>query len=396
MFLTNFYNQHHGKNIHVSDFWLYELSVWLHVIAYSLISVFVPILLYTTGFSIADIMLYYAIYYLTDVPLNFLARSFIIHFGARASVALGTIFIITFFSLFSLLGPNDWYILLTMAVVAALYDTFYWVGHVYLFINSSGKDKDIGRKTSTVAIVRKIGSIIAPLVGATVLIFANNATLMYVGIFIFTLSLIPLFWVDEFKDRPTIQLVSFKKFFKHMREKKNYITMMLLAVHSSTEGILLPLFIFTIFKSIESVAFIPVIIGFSTIALTYFAGGIKKGKRELVIMAGAFAIAVVWLARILIEGNNYFYYISIFLVGIFTLFISIPLDSNLFTRGKEIDSLQTATYRNATNMFAKFIFFSIGALLLNVFYVGFVIALLSMLSIFVVNYIFLIFITRNK
>ena len=389
MFLTNFYNQNHNEKAPISDFWLYELSVWLHVIAYSLVGVFVPVLLYKLNFSIGEIMLYFTLYNLIDVPLNFAARSFIVQFGARVAVAVGTMFAIGFFYLFSLLEVGAWNILIAMAIAAAVYDAFYWVGHVYLFTNSGGKDKDLGKKTGVVYIVRKLGSVAAPLVGAAILIWGDVDILFYGSIVVFGLSLMPLLWVDEFTDRPDKPLVKAREFFKHPREVKNYVTTTMFSVHLAAESIIWPLFVFTVFGTIESVALIPLIVGLSTIVLTYFTSIMEKGRREFAIIIGALAIALVWLARVYFEVD-FVYHVSVFLVGMFTLLITVPLDSNLFSRGKSIDALQSSTYRNAFHMFSKFVLFGILAILINVFEVSFFAAVVCMLVIIVTNYIFLV------
>ena len=395
MLLTNFYNQNHKNHLHFSDFWLYELSMWLHVIAYSLVAVFVPILLYKLGFTIGEIAIYYTIYNFIDVPFNFVARTFIVRFGARLSVALGTIFAVSFFLLFSFLEPANWTVLFAMAVFAALYDSFYWVGHVYLFINSTGKDKDAGAKTGTVYIVRKFGAVVAPLIGAAILIFGDRAILMYASIIIFLTSLVPLIWLDNFEDKPKKKLLSFKEFFKKPNEKKNYLTTGLFAVHSAAESVIWPLFIFTVFGNLESVAFIPLIIGSSTMFLTYFVSHIKKGRRELMIITGALMIALMWLARLFVDAD-FVYLFSVFVVGAFTLLVTIPLDSNLFTRAKELGALEASTYRNAANMFTKFVLYGVLALMLNIFHVSFLFSIVCLMLIIAVNYTFLYFVKGSN
>ena len=76
-------------------------------------------------------------------------------------------------------------------------------------------------------------------------------------------------------------------------------------------------------------------------------------------------------------------------MGLFSLLVSIPLDSNLFTRGKERDALAASTYRNVTSMFMKFVLYGILAIVINIFQVSFILAIVALSGLVIVNYLFL-------
>ncbi len=52
MHLFNFYQSHGARHLSFSDFWMYELSMWLHTLAHALVSVFIPILLLKSGYPL--------------------------------------------------------------------------------------------------------------------------------------------------------------------------------------------------------------------------------------------------------------------------------------------------------------------------------------------------------
>ena len=95
----------------------------------------------------------------------------------------------------------------------------------------------------------------------------------------------------------------------------------------------------------------------------------------------------VWIIRIVFE-NQIFFYVSIFLVGLFSVLVSIPLNSNIFEKGEKRDTLSASMYRNSTNMFANFILFGILAIAVNIFNISFMVAAVCMLFIVMISYLF--------
>lgn len=392
MQLFHSYHHHRFDKFLPSDFWLFELSIWMHVLARSLITVFVPILMIKIGYEIGEVMFYYFTYTVFVAPLNFFAGWTTRKIGARFTIILGTIATIAFFISFSQLTPDNWPLLILLAIFAAFYDTFYWVAHLFLFIKSNQETADAGKNTGILYIVKKLGALLGPAFGALILIFSNQQILIVASIVIFILSIIPLLKVDDFKDKPETRRLPFKEFFKPLREKKNYISVALYSMHISAEYVLWPIFIFMLFGTIKSVAAVPIIVSITAMVFSYFASKVQRCDREKMIIIGSALVAIVWLLRITTDTTLLFY-ISVFLMGLFSLLISLPLDSNLFTRGKERDPLTASMYRNFISMLPRIILYGVLALAVNVFQVSFLVAALCMFGLMIVNYIFL---TWNK
>ena len=368
------------------DLWLFEVSVWLHEFSRALVAVFIPIFLYQTGYSVGEIMLYYFLYNVLDVPFNLASRWMVRRIGARKVIIMGSFFLVAFFVSLLSLTANNWPFLLIVALFAALYDTFYWVAHVYLFLKCSKNDDNVSSDNSLLINIRKLAGIFAPLLGVTILIFFSEKVLIAVSVIILMFSLIPLFKIKKISDKPKRKQKSFKKFFNNWDTAKDYIATCFYSIHCSAEDIIWPLFIFIIFESMESVAIIPTIVSVTTLVFTYLAGKIVKKNREAMIALASVMIALVWLTRLLFE-NGTFYYASIFLVGMFTIFISIPLDSCIYEKGERKDTLTASMWRNIAYMLPKMIFYGLLALSINVFNVSFVIAATSLLVIILVIYL---------
>ncbi len=382
MHLFHHYHRHDiGKLMH-SPFWLFEFSIWLHVLARSIIAVFVPVMFLINGVDLQTIMLYYAMYMAMDVPLNSVAKRLTQWLGARWVIIIGIIGIILFFSLFYTLNFTLG-ILALLALLNAIYDTCFYVAHIYLFIESS-HDKKAGSDTSIFYIVKRFASLISPLIGAAILIFGGQRELILVSIVLFALSLIPLFAMDHIHDIPLQKHKTFKQFFKGWKEKRDYGSFAFFALHESAEGIFWPLFIYTTFASIEAVAYLPVIISLTAMLFTFFAGKIKQSDRSKFVAIAALLIATTWILRMNFP-NDLFYYFTVFLVGLFTVMINVPIDTDVFERAKQVGSLNAAYYRNTVVMTVKFFLYASMYFVLDIFQVTFTVAVIALFALMAVN-----------
>jgi MFS family permease len=392
MQLLSLYNNTKQHRLIDKELKLFELSVWLHAFSRALISVFFPILLLNLGFSLYEVIIYYFLYNLIDVPLNFFARWLIKKIGARLVIIISSLLSVLFFLALYELAAGDWALLVIIAILAALYDVFYWVAHIYLFMSCSKNDDNISKDTSSLAIVRELSSILAPALGAAILIFFNSKFLIVASIIILVISIAPLFAVKDLKDKPQVKKEGDKKFFKNKNIIQDYISIGLLGVHESVESVIWPVFIYILFKSIESVAVLPMIVAISSMIFTYFIGKTAKEKRSTMIVLGGFLIALTWLLRLTLS-NTLFYYISVFMAGFFAILINIPLDSDLYEKGEKIDALSASTYRNTFSMGGKALLYLALIILLNIFHTSFLSATVCLVFLALLNYLF---IRRNK
>lgn len=388
-----FHLYHRGqfdKFVH-SKFWQFELSIWLHVFARSMIDVFVPVILLQTGFSLTQVMFYYLCFMIANLPLNFVSAKLTRKIGGKLVMILSTVAVISFFlflnniQIAASLTP-----LIILGLLAALYDALYYVSHIYLFLESEEKESDQNKDVSILYIIRQIAILLGPAAGGLIFIFANQNALISTSVFFFILSMIPLFYIKGMPDKPTRSPMKIKEFLAHPREKRNYFSISLFGIHANAEAVLWPLFIYTVFQSIESVAYVPIIVSITAMIFTYSIGKLtKKGTTEL-IMLGSTLVGIMWFLR-MINQNPTFYYISIVFVGLFSLLISLPLDSDLMRRGRQIDSLTAALYRNVFSMTPRILLYAILIIVLEVFKVSFIAAAISLFFLILLNTIFMIY-----
>jgi len=393
MLLFHHYHLNLRRAIH-SDFWLFELSIWLHVFARSLIAVFVPIMLLRIGYTIPNVILFLFLLCLIDFPFNFVAQWLVRTIGARWVMVCAMLATIGFFLVLYGLGPNDWNSMLTLATLGALYDAFFWVAHLYLFIGTNKKKDNTAEKTGILYMVRQLGGVLGPAIGAVILLIAGKDALILVSVVILGFSILPLLKLKADHDKPKKTTVAnFRRYFAHLTEKKNYIASALQSIHAQTEANLWPLFIFATIGTVESVAAVPIIVSITAILFSYLAGKLSAREGEKMIVVGSALIAIIWVLRLQTD-STVFYYVSIFLIGLFSLLVTIPLDSNIFERAKILDPLSGSTYRNATRVLVNACFYGSLLLIINIFRASFLTATVSVFVLMVVSFIFLRYTTK--
>lgn len=375
----------HRAGRHFSDFWLYELSMWLRTLAYSLVSIFIPILMLKSGYDIRAVVLFFLIYNVIDVPMNFVARYLIRKYGARLAIALATCVTIAFFWLLLQLTQPTTAIILGLAVLSALHDSLYWVAHFFLFIESG--EKRAAKSTGTMYAVRQAALILGPAIGAGILILATQQLLLYVTILILVISLVPLLSLRGLPDKPRGPSLSYKEFFAFPEGKRVYLSSAFYGVHDSVESHLFPVFVFLIFGTLQSVAVIPVLVSVAAIFTALLLGRIRSNMRGLAIALGGLAIAAIWLVRLFVPDPT-IYYASVLLMSICTYFVLVPLDTTMLEYAKRVqDPLTASTYRNIVYMFTNVLIFGTLMLLLNIFEPSFAIAATSVFALAVIHLI---------
>ena len=365
-----------------SNFWMFETSVWLHTVGRSFIAVFIPILLLVSGFDLETVIWYYLVYYLIDIPINFLARKCTIKFGAKACIIIATFATIGFFLLLGQLSASStWVHLGLLALLAGIYDAFYFVSHLFLFMEIEQEEKETKKGTGFLYAIRQFGTLLGPFIGALFLIFVSEDSLIFLSIFILFISIIPLFRLHDLDDKPKeIKPIRIRHLPKE--QKRTFMIHMLWTVHRIAESTIWPIFIYITFESLQSVAAISMIASVTSIIFSYFSSKISDKKRYSMIILGALIVLLTWLARIVIDIPS-FYYVSVVIVGFVTLFVSIPLDSKIFSIGSQTNPLNVSTLRNTASMVAGAVFFGLILALVNIFQSSFTIAVLAVFIVLV-------------
>jgi MFS family permease len=341
---------------HHRNFWLYELSVWLHVVANTMLAIYIPILMLQSGFVLSDVLLFYVLFHAINTPANLGAGYLISYIGARKTIIIATIFQIAFFCAYAWVEPNAFASLLILGALAALYDALYYTASMYLFMQTTVDVEHNGRNTGILHAVIRSAGIIGPLVGSAVLVLGGNPSWVIMAVIAtFFCSLVPLFWIS-LEQGTRITMMPWRDFIREPYIITHHLTLGLYKVHEISSKVIWPIFIFLFFGTIESVAALAVIVPLVALVISYFSGYIDIRHRYWIIAASALVVAAIWLGRIFFEDSAW-YYISVVIATTVMIFMQVPIDANIFRIGNQTNALSTAVSKNMVSMGMKTVLF---------------------------------------
>ncbi|MCK5589032.1 MAG: hypothetical protein KAI16_01845 [Candidatus Pacebacteria bacterium] len=348
-------NMFHGRT---HNFWLFESSIGLHIFASTLISAFIPTLLYRAGFSITQIILYFFLFHFFNIFFHLVVEHSVYKFGSKINIIFATFINILFFvSLALILQMNGMYSLILIAVLAALYDAFYYVTTNYVFISANQKKENIRNNTNILSIVINSASFFGPITGSFLILVFGESVLIYFVILFFIFSIIPILKLKNIQVKPEHRPVKLKAFFSNPVEIKNFMGLVCYKITQGIEWFLWPLFIYLFFNGkLEAVVLLAVLIAVSGLIFTIFNFFLNKNYQKILLIGGSLFLILSWLMRIY-SDNAIIFYIAPIIASVALLSIQLPIDSNIYKRAKQIGPLAMATYKNLISMLSKAIFF---------------------------------------
>jgi len=189
---------HQPWNMEVLEYYLYKI---FSRIADSLADIFLPVFLFTQlNFSIVQISLFFIImqvFFMIFVPF---APKVVAYLGVKHTMALYLPFRILFFYGLTFLTPgfaeNFWFIVLLLGI-RSIPKAFRNTAETYFISKNILRKGHYGSSLSKIRIVMIFASLIAPLVGGTVVYFFGFNALFYSAMVFLAISTIPLFLTPD-------------------------------------------------------------------------------------------------------------------------------------------------------------------------------------------------------
>ncbi len=300
--------------------------------AWALFGVFVPIYFLKLGFPLQQIFIYFLVFQASVfVSFTLIARFLTKKIGYKPVIIISAVLMATFVAMLSILNLKDFPIYV-IAVVAGMSDAFYFLPMHAYFSKSTEKDSK-GTQFSLYSIFGEIAGLFGPLVGALIAAaFGFNDLFVFVLIFI-AISLIPLFYLNNFKAR---EKVTFKKFREFPKNHKGFFFATIVDnIRGEAAGIIWPIFVFLTLENLISVGWVSVLLTAGTMLFTFFLGRhFDKKSKYLMMRIGAVLYAAVWIARGFID-TQVFIFVSSLLLGFFGLMLSVPFTAIFYHKIKE-------------------------------------------------------------
>ncbi len=292
-------HSHHGINDGILAPELHKLywSQGLSSLAGGLVSIFIPIFLLKTGYSLAWVLAYMMFYGLFCIPMLYLALALVPRIGANRSMGIGSISL-AIFLVFMITLPDHHWPLPALAALAGWVNANYWPAFHANFAKAR-TPKESGRQLSYVYVVIAVAGAIAPAIGG-ILASVFGIRLVYgIAAGLFVAAAVPMLWGNR-GFRPNS--------FSLRRLKGASIGPDLSAyggwgIVESTEEVVWPILIFLIVSSYASIGLLSSVVVSTGIITTLYVGRKLESRGERHYMRqGSATMSLINLGRIFAGG----------------------------------------------------------------------------------------------
>ncbi|MFC1663257.1 hypothetical protein ACFL04_03805 [Patescibacteria group bacterium] len=303
------------------------VSVAIRQFAIAAMGLFVPIYLFTLGYSLWQIMMFYGLVYLIYILIIPFGGNYIGKYGYEKSIVMASIFqALHYFSLFSIVY---WPTAFWLAIIFwAIQKMLYWPAFHEDF-GSFSNQKDQGREVGVFAAINQIVLILAPLIAGVIIKFFGFPILFGVAILLILLSNVPILQTKE-----KIQLVNitYGDSVRYSTDKKRRST--LLAYVGFGEELLSetvwPIFIFIVVKDFLGLGGLVAGATLITALVILYVGRLyDHGKKIQVVSGGTLMYFISWLARLITKSTG-----GVFLMDslqkIFKNILFVPIVADMY------------------------------------------------------------------
>ena len=263
-----------------------------------MIGIFVPIYMYTLGFTLSDIFLLQIFMFSAEFAFEYIAAQIISKFGPKHAIALSMPFLIAHFWMLSTIKTYGWPIWL-VAVMGGISLALYWEGYNYDFSRSKtkgGVTKDISKLYIMLAVLGAI----APFVGGSIATLYGFGALYAVVLLLLLLVFLPLIWFKEKHIARNFKLSRINNLGAIAGDLVSYGGS---GMEASVAITVWPLFVFAIVGTAQKVGLITSFALVLTILVTYIVGKrVNNHNRHRYIQAGGLADGIIYMLVIFVDS----------------------------------------------------------------------------------------------
>lgn len=310
-------------------------------VAVGMVSLFVPIYLYTIGFGLVRIALYYAAIYALCLLLLPFGGMICRRHGYEHSILYSSPFLIIYFlALFAI--PYHPFFAVVSIVAIAIRHVLYWPGYHANFATWSG-DGERGKEVSNHTAINAVMAALAPAIGGLIVNFFGFAPMFILVVVLVFLSNVPLFRSPEhFEPRE----FSYGKAFRSLVDKANRPTFLAFLGFGEDLVFLVfwPLFIAFVIKDAFSIGAIVSLSMLANILVTLYVGKWSDdGKSTSLLKNGAIFAAGSWVVRPLIATGLGIFFVDSF-YRIARNMVGVPLIKLSYERARQVGVMNTVVF----------------------------------------------------
>jgi MFS family permease len=346
---------------------LYFLQATLSFVKF-LIGIFVPVYLYSKGFSLIMISLYAIGVSLTFLCFAPLTTRFINSFGYNISIVIGLFFYL--FHLFTLQFVDQLLFFNLAWISFGVHAAFFWPAfHLEMIVFGSNKHRS--SQVGTMQVIVTLVTSIAPLIGGFLLDYASYYSLMFLSFFILLVGLFPFFLSKKVRIKQSSfsfsSYLSFLNLHKNFNAKRAFLFE---GFEVYLAGLFWPIVLFLLFKnSFFKLGLLFTIISLITVVLlTYLKTRLDMQNRTRVLHNVVSFLSISWFFRFLtIVLSSLFLYVSESFFKIIDSIFQLSFSSIYYNNAKKYGQLTYMMMREFFLHSGKILFALGTILLLSVF-----------------------------
>lgn len=308
--------------------------------AVAAVTLFEPIYLFTLGYSLRVILLFYIQVYIIYFIILPLGAKFASRFGYEHSITTSTIFLIGYYLSLFAIAYNPLFLVIA-PLFFSLHKSFYWTGYHADFARfSDGTER--GRQVGELTIIDSLVYIAGPFVGGIILaVWGFPALFILVSILILGSS-IPLLSTKEIF---TPKDFSYQGAYRRLVKKGN--RRHFLAYLGFGEDLIVmviwPVFIYLVVKNFFSVGLVIALATFVTTIATLYIGKLTDKRKKSVLRYGAVSSTLIWLIRLIASAGWHVFLIDT-LSRVTKNAITIPLTALTYDRAQSTSIMKSVVF----------------------------------------------------
>jgi len=281
---------------------LVYLSFFLTTFAESLIVIFVPVYLYSLGYSIPAIIFFYFLLSAYFVAFSVRGAKIVSRIGIKHAILLSTPFLLIYYLFLNYISVSVWFFVL-LPGFAAIHAILYNYGFHLNFLKNSTEERR-GRELAFLKILEVAATGLGPLFGGLLIVKYGFFSLYSVsGIFLIAGALV-LLVTKENREPFRFELSGISKYLFAAENRANFLSFTGYAIEASINRIIWPIFLILLLVNAKRVGALVTLSILTSAAIFYFIGQVtdRVDRKKLLNWATGFYI-LAWLGRIFVDSG---------------------------------------------------------------------------------------------
>lgn len=302
---------------------------------------FEPIYLYSIGFTLWQIMLFYVGVYGAYFILMPLGGKIVKRNGFEHGMMYGSFFLILYFVFLLAIQTSEAFVIPAMFTLA-LYKTVFWPGYHADFA-FFGQSQERGREIGNLAILDSIMNVLGPVIGGLLVNFFGFPIFFAFMCIVIIVSNIPFLLTKEiFKPSDFSYRGAYETLFA--KENRKYFFGYIGFGEELVALTIWPIFLFITFGNVVSTG---LLVAFSTfitaLVLLYVGRATDMKDRRYVLRIGALLNSFVWCMRLVVRSASPVAFVDILSRASKNIFI-LPMLSGLYEHARKTSVVQTVIF----------------------------------------------------